>query len=469
MGEKKQMKKSVDGKRIWGIIELALFNFIFLGTEYMFDNMIAYTTNSKDVVLAQSYILGISVLGFVLYPVIRKILAKRAKEIGFFLISTISIVCIFVMQCHTSYGMTLTAGCIGFVLLGVVGSAVHYLLAVILPNDENLAKTVGIAYAVGLLLQFLNNNLVHNDTVEAIVLSVFWVIFILILLRLDDHEQIMVKEAKKTLKNPTIAGVILIVGVVLMTCIFATLDNAVTLIHAAGNVDIEQWPRLLLAVSGLIAGVLFDIKKRRYMNIIMYCVTLLSTICVLIIVSGGTFLIGLIVFYLSAGFFVVFFTTGFMELSSYMKVPQLWAGMGRAINNICAGIIGTASISLIQSGNSMFISMIALVLFALISVTMFLYAGQLEKEDYQEEKTEVQEENEKEKLWKFSKEFGLTVREQEVLQVLLTSDDSVQEIAEQLFISRAALYRHIAILNKKTETKSRIGLMQFYYAWKNKK
>ena len=88
------MKKSVDGKRIWGIIELALFNFIFLGTEYMFDNMITYTTNSKDVVLAQSYILGISVLGFVLYPVIRKILAKRAKEIGFFLISTISIVCI---------------------------------------------------------------------------------------------------------------------------------------------------------------------------------------------------------------------------------------------------------------------------------------------------------------------------------------------------------------------------------------
>ncbi|MBO4982038.1 MAG: hypothetical protein J6C84_09115 [Lachnospiraceae bacterium] len=33
-------------------------------------------------------------------------------------------------------------------------------------------------------------------------------------------------------------------------------------------------------------------------------------------------------------------------------------------------------------------------------------------------------------------------------------------------ISRAALYRHITSLNEKTQTKSRIGLMQFYYGWK---
>lgn len=27
-----------------------------------------------------------------------------------------------------------------------------------------------------------------------------------------------------------------------MTFVFATLDNAVTLVHAAGSVDIGQWP-----------------------------------------------------------------------------------------------------------------------------------------------------------------------------------------------------------------------------------
>ena len=41
-----------------------------------------------------------------------------------------------------------------------------------------------------------------------------------------------------------------------------------------------------------------------------------------------------------------------------------------------------------------------------------------------------------------------------------------KEIAEALAISRAALYRHISNLNEKTNTKSRVGIMQFYYTWK---
>ena len=62
--------------------------------------------------------------------------------------------------------------------------------------------------------------------------------------------------------------------------------------------------------------------------------------------------------------------------------------------------------------------------------------------------------------------FSLTDREQEVLKVLLMSDDNVQDIAEKLLISRAALYRHVTNLNEKTGTKSRIGLIQLYYSWK---
>ena len=52
-----------------------------------------------------------------------------------------------------------------------------------------------------------------------------------------------------------------------------------------------------------------------------------------------------------------------------------------------------------------------------------------------------------------------------MLKALLTSDDNVQNIAEELAISRAALYRHIANLNEKTNTKSRVGIIQFYYEW----
>lgn len=470
-------ERLVDLNRIRAALVLALFNFLFLGTEYLFDNMMAYVTDSKGVVLAQSYILGASVIGFLLFAPVKRFFTESIKQMVIFISSIISIVCIFLIQQHASYGTILLSGCILFVLLGVAGSAVHYLAACVLQNRGHLAKTAGTAYAVGLLLQFINNNLIDHDMVESIVLSIFLTIWAVLSAQLY-REVISGKtvfdetEEKKqyTLKRPLAAGMAMIVCVILMTCIFATLDNVVTLYHASGSVDIGQWPRLFLALSGLLAGFLFDIKERKYMNIIMYCVTLLSTICVLVIVSGGTFLIGLVVFYLSAGFFVVFFTTGFMDLSYHMKTPELWAGLGRATNNLCAVVTGTVSLALIESGDAMRISIIALVLFALISVTIFIYASQLGKavpeEETEKQMTEGRTQDDAEKFLHFSEKYALTSREQDVLKILLTSDDSVQEMADQLFISRAALYRHITSLNEKTETKSRIGLLQFYYAWK---
>lgn len=460
--------------RVRVIIILALFNFIFLGTEYLFDNMMALVTSPEGVVLAQGYVLGASVIGFLLFPVMSRRLTARTSPILVFAASVVSVICLFVIQQHISYASAMTAGCIIFVLLGIGGNGVHYLAVRILGKSRYLARTVGTAYALGLLLQFLNNNAVNHDTVESVVLSVFLMVWVIFIMRLnmdmlpeDTGQGQMEEGAVPALRHPLLAGGTLLVCVLLMTCIFATLDNVVTLFHAAGSVDVGQWPRLLLALSGLMAGVLFDIGRQRYMHIIMYCVTLLSVICVLVVQSGGPVLIGLIVFYLSAGFFVVFFTVGFMDLSCRMRLPELWAGLGRAANNICAGIIGPVSLSVIGTGDSMLIGVIALVLFVLISITMFIYSN-LYKDNHNEtnEKKEDAKEDDVLRFERFSEVFSLTPREQDVLKILLSSDDNVQNIAEQLFMSRAALYRHIAALNEKTETKSRIGLLQFYYGWR---
>ena len=58
----------------------------------------------------------------------------------------------------------------------------------------------------------------------------------------------------------------------------------------------------------------------------------------------------------------------------------------------------------------------------------------------------------------FVQQFSLSKRECEVLETLLKSDKNVKEIAQELYISRAALYRHISNMNEKTDTKSREGL-----------
>ena len=278
-------------ERIEIMIALALFNYVFLGAEYLFDNMMAFQTDSGGVVLAQSYVLGSSTVGFLLFGILDGKLRERAKKAGSAGAGVLAAVCLWGIQVHQSYGSILAAGLILYVLLGIAGSLVHYRAACRYGMEEHLAETVGVSYATGLFLQFLENNLIHNAAVEAVILTVaFWALLFLVEKR-KVAESLMERNLYESdpIRHPYAAAGTLIFTIALMTCIFATLDNAVTLGHAGGSMDIGQWPRLILAVSGLVSGVLFDYGKGRYRNLIMYCVTLLSTVCILVIVSGGSF------------------------------------------------------------------------------------------------------------------------------------------------------------------------------------
>ena len=162
-------------------------------------------------------------------------------------------------------------------------------------TEQYLARTVGISYALGILLQFVNNNLIRSELAEMIVLFVFLLILIALLLKWDyckeDKVQtnLSLSDEEGNDVNGKIVGILLILLVLLMTCIFSTLDNAVTLVHSSGEMDIGQWPRILLAFSGLVAGFVFDFKNRKYMGIIMYCVMVLSTICIAVLRFSGSF------------------------------------------------------------------------------------------------------------------------------------------------------------------------------------
>ena len=450
------------------MVALALFNFIFLGTEYLFDNMMSFVTSPECVIAAQGYILGASVIGFVLYPWLSLKIPENMHAIVVFTGALAEIICIFVIWQHAFYALILVAGCLAYVLLGIAGSAVHYRLSLVVQRDC-LAKTASISYALGILFQYLNTHLMQNSIAESIILAVSSAVVALLLLKAE-QEQMDSEDVKslKRIENPNLAGLALIVVVMLMTCIFSTLDAEVTLVHVSGNGDVGNWPRLLLALSALFAGVFYDACHQKYMNLIMYGVTILSTLCIVVMENGGSFYTGLVVFYLSAGFFVVYFTSSFMKLSYQMNLPQLWAGLGRAVNNVCAFIMSSLSLKLLQSNNSVFRNGIVLLLFVLISVAFHFYASflKISKEEDIVEEVFISEE---ERLQQFARAFELTQRETEVLHVLLVSDDNVQEIAEQLLISRTALYRHITSINEKTNTKSRIGLVQFYYQFKGER
>ena len=273
-------------------------------------------------------------------------------------------------------------GLLLFLILGAFGSTVFYKSLCLLEDNTYLARLVGVSYMLGALLQIANNNLIHTEALEAGILSAFILLLAVTLIRAENNSIVPAFSKEKTNEGTGENGngslkiaVVLILFVALLTCIFSTLDNAVTLYHASGAVNIGQWPRILLALSGLLAGFLFDMAGRKYMSMVMYCVMILSTICLVVLEFAGPFTVGLIVFYLSAGFFAVFFTASFMEIARYTKIPELWAGLGRAVNNLIAVAITGGSLALLHSGNNIAITTIELLLFVLASVTAFTYTN----------------------------------------------------------------------------------------------
>ena len=226
--------------------------------------------------------------------------------------------------------------------------------------------------------------------------------------------------------------------------------------------DIGQWPRIFLAFSGLIAGFVFDINNRKFMNLIMYCVMILSTICIAVIEFAGPFLTGLIIFYMSAGFFTVFFTSTFMEFARHTKMPKLWAGIGRAVNNITAAVITGGSLALLSSGNNIAIITIMMILFVMVSIVIAIYTYKHKAFMEKISANGILTIDNNERLQIFTEEFSLTPRETEVLALLVNTEDSVQAIAESLYVSRRTLERHISAIYEKTGVKSRVGLIRLY-------
>lgn len=461
------------------VLLMGIFTFLFLSIEYLYVNVVSGILSEETTVKAQNYALGASAIGFVIYPVCRRICKGMYQTAGWIVNGIIIAAGLIGVKQGNSAGMVLTLGLVLFLFLGIMGSAVFYFALCLLKNDRYLARIAGVGYMTGILLQVLKNTLIQSEVAEIILFILFLTGLEILLIRtgkqMDEGENentagngLEAKAAKRegTGKNKTstAAVLLLIVLVVLLTCIFSTLDNAVTLVHATGAVDIGQAPRFILAFSGLLAGFLFDIGNRKFMNMVMYCVTLLSTLCVAALKFSEPFLMGLIIFYMSAGFFAVFFTTAFMEISRYTHLPELWAGMGRAVNNLTAAVITGGSLNLISSEPNIQMLVITILLFVLASVvtTAYTYEKKRLMEIPEPDKKPAGELDEKKRIRQIAERFSFTERETETFFCLVSTEDSVQQIADDLCVSKRTLERYISSIYEKTGVKSRVALIGIY-------
>ena len=459
---------SVDRQSFQSLSALALFTFAFLGSEFFFDSRIGLFISAEGVVGAQAMILGASVVGFLAYSLISKLAGGRRALRAVEAVGAIAAL-VTIAVAESAFAMQI-AGCIAFFLLGSLGAEAHWSMARAFEGSLSLAKGAGAAYAAGILLQFLSNQFVPAGMADAAVLCIGIAALAVFAAAGEQgcESAGQKQQATPDAAKPAIRAVWLLALVVLLACMFSTLDNVVTLANAQGSISVETWPRLFLAASGLAAGVLFDIRECRYMGFIMFAVTVLSTISILAVEAGASPVIGLIVFYLSSGFFVTFFTTTFLQLAPRMRTPQLWAGMGRAANNLCAFTVSGVSMMLTQSGIAA-VMIVSLILFVLVSVA-FVGAGLFRLPSTDGERKAIQAglaaaaaPTPEEMQAEFIGRSGLTPREEEVLRAVTADERPLKQVADDLGISLRMVQRHLTNIYSKTDTQTRAGLTRAFF------
>lgn len=373
----------------------------------------------------------------------------------------------------------------------MLGNATYFSVAQTHYASSYLSRLVGASYAAGLLAQFLLHSLAPNSIVEAAIIGASIIVLGFALaarrnvLQVTPAESTLPKEDQRTTdeRDALKEAILLLACVSLIACVFSTLDNVVTLANAQGTFDLSAWPRLLLAVSGIATGFIFDLTRHRYSTVTMLCVAMLSLVSALAIQTGSEVLLGLIIFYLSSGFFVVFFTSSFLRIAMRCANPSLWAGMGRAANNACAALVAIPSMTLISSGDILLISSITIAL----AIATLLVAHALENMRRtarykaenkalklaeliaaQAQTTKPQEEPKAKApadksapdahLAAFSERYSLTPRERDVLSAVCSSEETLQCIADDMGISLRALQKHLTSIYRKSDTQSRAGL-----------
>ena len=454
------------------LLALALFTFVFLAAEFRFDINIGLLAGAERVVIAQGFILGASVIGFIGYaPLLARAQRKGQTQAAANAAVPIAIVGLAQIQVPTGPFALEILGCVAFFGLGVLGAAAHHAFAMAFQDDPKLATGAGAAYAAGILLQFAVNLLDCGGIAELIVLGVATIAISALCGAHQDAGTAASPainpfvESSHALAKQAYWSIAL---VMILACLFSTLDNVVTFSNAHGTIAVQTWPRLFLAASGLAAGIVFDLAERRYMGLVMLGVTVLSTISILAVEAGADPNLGLIVFYLSSGFFVTFFTATFTQLAPRMHAPALWAGMGRATNNVCAFTTSGVSLALVTSGNVALIMIGAVVLLVAASAA-FVAAGLFRLPQTEQEREYQQRAEEalaapsiEEQRQVFIADHALTPREVDVLMAVTQDERPLKQIAEELGISMRMVQRHLSSIYQKTDTQTRAGLTKAF-------
>ena len=370
---------------------LTLFFFVFLESTLFFQTNLAQSRGHGPF-LSQLPIQGASTLGLLAFPLKNRLVGEKGRPVFMGAVTVLGVACLVGVAFASSPLAIVCTGAGGFFLIGLAGATAYWATCVRSRNIARFATLIGGSHALGVLAQIPLFKFTSNHLIEAVVLSAGIIALGAINARiwpprsaLADFSALREQRGGNHLVSSKFAGwrldhmtprtaVIVIFALVLL---FSVLFNTLYTFIDIGSPWTSQYtnitPRVLMAVGGFAGGVLFDLHRARYLGIAMFWMMLLSVGAMLGVEAGGPYVVGEVVYFLGSGVFMTFYSAVFVWIAQFLRAPDLWCSMGRALNNVTAIAIGAPALLVINLTSP--IAVVVLLIPLIIGINALLFAA----------------------------------------------------------------------------------------------
>ena len=370
---------------------LALFFFVFLESTLFFQANLAQP-GGHGPFPSQFPIQGASTLGLLAFPLKNRLVGEKGRPVFMGAVTVLGVASLVGVVFASSPLVIACTGAVGFFLIGLAGATVYWATCVRSRSIARFATLIGGSHALGVLAQIPLLEFTSNHLVEAVVLSASIIALGVINARIWPPRSALAEFSAqreqrkgKRLESSKFAGwrldhmtprtaVIVIFALVLL---FSVLFNTLYAFIDIGSPWTSQYtnitPRVLMAVGGFAGGVLFDLHRARYLGIAMFWMMLLSVGAMLGVEAGGPYVVGEVVYFLGSGVFMTFYTTVFIWIAPFLRAPDLWCSMGRALNNVTAIALGVPTLLVINLTSP--IAVVVLLILLIIGINALLFAA----------------------------------------------------------------------------------------------
>lgn len=442
--------------------QFGLYFFIFLLTESVINEKAAIICGTSSVNYIYAIGLMFTALGYLLFSLLSNISTKRSVIIA----ESIVLLALIGLTTINSPYILIACSYLELTSLGYTGGCIHYLLSQNL-GKKNFAVNLGFCSMLGIIAQFIVQNIHLTISGIFIVLIISTLVLVVISIKTNKSPEKPCTDLNVFYLSGisiNIRTLIYIAAVAIMSVILGFQDSIIVAKNAAGELQLFSYVRLFYAAGLLIAGLIANVRNRIYLPLASSCAMMLSVLAISFMGNTTpTYNVSMSIMYFYCGFYVMFMTIMFMELGFRKSNSRFYAGFGRVVRSVltCLVVLFTTLFSSIDVT-------VYTIMSCILSISLILImalSGVLipEKTIIKEIAVEQPQESIDDKFTKFFDQYSFTPKEQEAFIKLVTSEMGVQEIADEMNISRRVLQRHIASIYEKTGTKSRVGLLMLFH------